>query len=69
LNAEFEGQAETTNGVGSGIWLRTNTSVKIMQESDLQKLNFTCFSPTTMISIILITVLLTLHCLGGICPF
>jgi hypothetical protein len=54
--AEFEGWTEAINGLESGIWLRTNISIKIIQESDLQKLNFTCFFATTVISIILITV-------------
>jgi hypothetical protein len=54
MNTEFEGQTEAINGLGSGIWLRANISIKIMQLSDLQKLNFTCYSTTTVISIIVL---------------
>jgi hypothetical protein len=54
MNAEFEGQTEAINGLGSGIWLRANISIKVMRVSDIQKLNFTCFSTATVISIIVL---------------
>jgi hypothetical protein len=66
MNAEFEGQTEAINGLRSGIWLRANISIKIMQVSDLQKLNFTCYSTTTVISII---VLLHVTLRRRYCPF
>jgi len=66
MNAEFEGQSEAINVLASGIWLRANISIKIKQVSDLQKLNFTCFSATTVISII---VLLHVILRRRYCPF
>jgi hypothetical protein len=64
MNDESEEQTEAINGLGFGIWLRANISIKIIQVGDLQKLNFTCFSATTLISIIVLphVTLLSRYC-------